>query len=165
MGGGTGGSGASACGLAAVMARGLSAVPHARCRPAVRQGQLIRRMAALLALLLLAAFGTPAAAQQLTPFLGRGRPPSGGVDVYLSAVMDHLIEIDDANYRFEVGTWRRGERGWHRGRERWAPAGSGRSRCCWCLGSYARWRTGCSRAAPPAGPWLPLVAQRIGRKG
>ncbi|PSC69798.1 ligand-gated ion channel [Micractinium conductrix] len=64
--------------------------------------------AAALALLLLAA---GAAAQQLTPFQGRNRPPAGGVDVHVSAVVDHLIEVDDAQYRFEVVlyillTWR-----------------------------------------------------------
>ncbi|KAL4421658.1 hypothetical protein ABPG77_001199 [Micractinium sp. CCAP 211/92] len=57
---------------------------------------------ALLGALLLASWAGPASAQQLTPFLGRGRPPKGGVDVYLSAIMDHMVEIDDANYRFEV---------------------------------------------------------------
>lgn len=63
---------------------------------------------ALLAVLLLAAWSTPACAQQLTPFQGRGRPPTGGIDVYMSAVVDHLVEIDDANYRFEVGGGRGG---------------------------------------------------------
>ncbi|KAL4421264.1 hypothetical protein ABPG75_010555 [Micractinium tetrahymenae] len=53
-------------------------------------------------LLLLASLALPACAQQLTPFQGRGRPPKGGVDVYLSAVVDHLVAVDDANYRFEV---------------------------------------------------------------
>lgn len=59
-------------------------------------------MPALLAALLLASWAGPASAQQLTPFLGRGRPPKGGVDVYLSCIMDHMVEIDDANYRFEA---------------------------------------------------------------
>lgn len=56
---------------------------------------------ALLLLLLLTAAGVTHA-QQLTPFQGRGRPPAGGVDVYVSAVVDHLVTIDDADYRFEA---------------------------------------------------------------
>ena len=51
--------------------------------------------------LLLAAGG--AAAQQLTPFQGRNAPPEGGVDVYVSAIVDHLIEVDDSKYKFQVG--------------------------------------------------------------
>ncbi|KAL4424607.1 hypothetical protein ABPG77_009191 [Micractinium sp. CCAP 211/92] len=62
----------------------------------------LRLVHTLLAALLLAGWAAPASAQQLTPFQGRGRPPQGGVDVYMSAVMDHLVEVDDANYRFEV---------------------------------------------------------------
>lgn len=36
--------------------------------------------------------------------LGRGRrPPEGGTTVYVSAVIDRMLSIDDTNYRFEVG--------------------------------------------------------------
>jgi hypothetical protein len=59
---------------------------------------------ALLALLLLSSGGGGGVTgQQLTPFLGRNTPPVGGVDVYVSAIVDHLISVDDAAYKFNVG--------------------------------------------------------------
>ncbi|PRW32523.1 alpha beta- isoform C [Chlorella sorokiniana] len=53
----------------------------------------------------------PAAAQQLTPLQGRNTPLPGVTDVYVSAVVDHLVAVNDADYRFEVVlymllTWR-----------------------------------------------------------
>lgn len=57
---------------------------------------------ALLTLLLLSS-DSGVAGQQLTPFLGRNTPPVGGVDVYVSAIVDHLISVDDAAYEFNVG--------------------------------------------------------------
>ena len=46
---------------------------------------------ALLAALLLTV-ATPAAGQQLTPFLGQGLPPEGGVTVYVTAIVDRMCE-------------------------------------------------------------------------
>lgn len=53
------------------------------------------------ALLLL---GAPRAvrAQQLTPFQGQGVPPAGGAEVFVSVVVDRLLNIDDRQYQFEV---------------------------------------------------------------
>lgn len=90
--------------------------------------------AAALALLLLAA---GAAAQQLTPFQGRNRPPAGGVDVHVSAVVDHLIEVDDAQYRFEV----------------WVVQRRGPARCTTSLRPFDG-----APAAKPAPPPLPSPA-------
>lgn len=56
----------------------------------------------LLPLLLLLAAVPPASCQQLTPFQGRNSPPEGGTDVHMSVVVDHLVGIDELNYRFEV---------------------------------------------------------------
>jgi hypothetical protein len=30
------------------------------------------------------------------------RPPAGGVNVYVSAICDHLVDVDDSKYRFEA---------------------------------------------------------------
>lgn len=57
---------------------------------------------ALAAALVLAAAPRGAAGQQLTPFQGRNAPLNGTTDVYVSAVVDHLVNVDDAMYRFEV---------------------------------------------------------------
>jgi hypothetical protein len=35
------------------------------------------------------------AAQQLTPFQGRNKPPNGGVDVYVSPVVDKLVQVSE----------------------------------------------------------------------
>ncbi|KAI7836521.1 hypothetical protein COHA_009622 [Chlorella ohadii] len=70
-----------------------------------------RRLPPLVLLLLLLAAAAPAAAQQLTPFQGRNAPLPGVTDVYVSAVVDHLVAVNDADYRFEAVlymllTWR-----------------------------------------------------------
>lgn len=83
----------------AAAAASLLAMGPCTCWRAASQLRLVHT---LLAALLLVGWAAPASAQQLTPFQGRGRPPQGGVDVYMSAVMDHLVEVDDANYRFEA---------------------------------------------------------------
>jgi hypothetical protein len=44
-------------------------------------------------LLLLLAGGSQTAAQQETPFQGRNKPPEGGVDVFVSPIVDHLVDV------------------------------------------------------------------------
>lgn len=46
--------------------------------------------------------GGGVAAQQLTPFQGRNTPPEGGLDVYISPVVDHLISVNDVEYKFQA---------------------------------------------------------------
>ena len=41
-------------------------------------------------------------AQQMTPFLGQGTPPEGGIDVYVTVALDRLLEVDCENYRFQA---------------------------------------------------------------
>ena len=59
-------------------------------------------MARRLVLLPLYACGHPADAACAAVCTARPRPPAGGVDVYASAICDHLIEVDDSKYRFEA---------------------------------------------------------------
>lgn len=87
-------------------------------------------LAAVVALLLALAAAPRTSAQQLTPFQGRNAPLNGTTDVYVSAVVDHLVGVDDATYRFEV---------------RRALEGRGGERRC------NRREQGCIRARRPAG--------------
>ena len=43
--------------------------------------------------------------QQITPFLGRGAPPTGGTDVYVSVLLDRLLSVDVVNYDFEASLY------------------------------------------------------------
>ena len=58
--------------------------------------------ATVLCLTLLAALVAPRRGQQTTPFLGQGYPPQGGATVYTSVIIDRLIDVAGADYRFEV---------------------------------------------------------------
>lgn len=43
--------------------------------------------------------------QQVTPFLGRGIPPEGGAEVYVSVLLDRLLSVDVVNYDFEASLY------------------------------------------------------------
>ena len=55
----------------------------------------------LLVLLCLAAALLPVARSQMSlPFTGQGLEPAEPVDVYVSAMLERLLDVDDKNYRF-----------------------------------------------------------------
>ena len=55
----------------------------------------------LLVLLCLAAAPLPVARSQMSlPFTGQGLEPAEPVDVYVSAMLERLLDVDDKNYRF-----------------------------------------------------------------
>lgn len=43
--------------------------------------------------------------QQVSPFVGQGYPPPNATTVYVTALLDRLVSINDKDYRFEVVLW------------------------------------------------------------
>jgi hypothetical protein len=108
-------------------------------------------------LALLMALGiASSAAQQLTPLLGQGVPPPGGVEVFTNVIIERLLGVDDTNYRFEIVLYM--QLNWEDARARPAmlnatAAAAGGGQCALPCSALYRYIPGASECCD--GVWLP----------